>query len=117
MTTCMFLIARCTAIDMNNEYFADGKTIFNVSKGFQAFIGTGMLSALTTTVIGCLLGRTMATSRPLDFLSTRIVSVFIRLCLLLHRTGLMDFAMVCANIVIKLLRFNTDDVYFQKEDE
>ncbi|GMI31888.1 hypothetical protein TeGR_g9357, partial [Tetraparma gracilis] len=37
-----------------------GSTSFNASQGFQEFLNTGLLGAVITTIIGCLIWRIIA---------------------------------------------------------
>ena len=84
---CMFVAARCFSINKGHEDIIAGDTSFEASAAFQNFLNTGLLGAVVTTPIGCLIWRIIASSYPLIFLSNPIIYVIINVCLLLESTG------------------------------
>lgn len=115
LTVLQFVVARIAAIDANHEDFKEhGETTFGVSRGVQMFITTGLLGALITTIIGSLVFRVLASCAPLLFLSTPIITFFIRMCLALEYTGTMQFSWVTAQAIKFLFRLRDDNTYLRR---
>ena len=108
------MIARITTIDANNPHLINGETVFDASLSWQAFLSTGLLNALLTTIIGSLCFRIVASATPLTFLSNRLINVMLRLCLNVCNTGIMDFAWLCAKLVASVLLCKADNSYLSK---
>ena len=108
------MVARITTIDANNEDIKNhGETTLGVSEEVQAFINTGLLAALVTTILGSLMFRVVASSAPLLFLSNPIINMFLRMCLIVEYTGIMQFAWMVAKGVRRLLCYHADYSYLK----
>ena len=108
-------MARIATIDATHEDFKEhGETTFGVSQGVQMLITTGLLAALVTTIFGSLVFRVLASCAPLFFLTTPIISLFIRVCLALECTGIMQFSWVTAKAIKFLFRFQDDNKYLKR---
>ena len=95
---CMFIAARCFTIDKGHPEIFAGDTSFEASPGFQDFINTGLLGAVVTTMIGCLIWRIIASAYPLFFLSNPIIFLTIKLCLAIEFTGLCSASWVLGKV-------------------
>eukprot|EP00339_Tiarina_fusa_P025285 CAMPEP_0116997896 /NCGR_PEP_ID=MMETSP0472-20121206/1164_1 /TAXON_ID=693140 ORGANISM="Tiarina fusus, Strain LIS" /NCGR_SAMPLE_ID=MMETSP0472 /ASSEMBLY_ACC=CAM_ASM_000603 /LENGTH=1521 /DNA_ID=CAMNT_0004696899 /DNA_START=147 /DNA_END=4712 /DNA_ORIENTATION=- len=111
VTTCLFVIARITALDVE---VGVGDNIFNVPDGVQEFFNTGLLGALVVTIVASLVWRVIASTFPFEFLSNPLVYFMIRLCLLLETSGLCSAAWVFGRWTKLAFRFQPDNVYFEK---
>lgn len=108
-------MARIATVDATHKDFKDdGETTFGVSQGVQAFNTTGLLAALVTTIMGSLIFRVLASCAPLIFLSSPIITFFIRICLALEHTGIMQFSWVTAKAVKFLFCFQDDNKYLRR---
>ena len=108
------MVARITTIDANNEDIKNhGETTFGVSEEVQAFINTGLLAALVTTILGSLMFRVVASSAPLLFLSNPIINMFLRMCLIVEYTGIMQFAWVTSAFVSRIMQLQPDEKHFR----
>jgi silicon transporter len=105
---CMFVVARVTSL---NIVPGQGNNIYGVSDGFQAFLNLGFMGALITTILGSISWQLVASAFPLGFLSNPLVYVFLRICLGLEATGLLNGAWVLAAIQAKAAGFQHDEVY------
>jgi hypothetical protein len=106
----MFVAARCFSINKDHEDIIAGSTSFAASPGFQEFINTGLLGAVVTTILGCLIWRIFASNFPLAFLSNPIIYVIIRICLALEATGLCASSWVLGKIHKDLVGYQPDAV-------
>ena len=107
--TGMFVVARITTL---NVVVGDGN-IFGVSDGLQSFFNTGLLGAVITTIVASLAWRIIASSFPVAFLSNPLVYVFIRLCLLLEKSGVCSASWVLARYHKPLVGYQPDEVYLE----
>jgi len=111
VATCMFVVARIAT----PVYGDEDENIFGLGDGIQSFLDIGLTGAMITTVVGSLIWRVLASSFPLAFLSNPVIHIFIRLCLLLEKSGICSSAWILA-------RFNTAaagyqlDKFYVKED-
>jgi silicon transporter len=111
---CMFVVARVTSL---NIVPGQGNNIYGVSDGFQAFLNLGFMGALITTILGSISWQLVASAFPLGFLSNPLVYVFLRICLGLEGTGVLNGAWVLAAIQAKVCGFQRDEVYIGTADE
>ena len=111
VTFCMFVVARISGIDGNNQDFADGYTTFAISESFQNFVNTGIIGAFVTTILGSLIFRVIASKFPLLFLSNPLIYPVIHLCLFLESTGIIQFAKAMAKVIIFCFRLKPDHDY------
>ncbi|GMH82912.1 hypothetical protein TrST_g10032 [Triparma strigata] len=109
--SCMFVAARCFSINKDHADIIAGSTSFAASDGFQDFINTGLLGAVVTTILGCLIWRIIASSYPLMFLSNPIIYVVIKLCLLLESTGICSASWALGAVHRKVAGFQPDEAY------
>jgi hypothetical protein len=113
VVSCMFVIARITAVRME-----DGDdNIFGVSDGTQSLFNTGLLGALIVAIVGSVSWRLLASAFPMAFLNNPITYVLLRLCLFLELTGLLHGAWVLAAIHKKIAGFQRDEVYIGTAEE
>eukprot|EP00816_Leptocylindrus_hargravesii_P006433 CAMPEP_0196802236 /NCGR_PEP_ID=MMETSP1362-20130617/1879_1 /TAXON_ID=163516 /ORGANISM="Leptocylindrus danicus, Strain CCMP1856" /LENGTH=200 /DNA_ID=CAMNT_0042173475 /DNA_START=1378 /DNA_END=1980 /DNA_ORIENTATION=- len=110
VTCCMFVIARITSIKIG-----DGDSIFHISDSIQAFVNTGLLGAVITTIVGSLAWRIIASSFPIGFLSNPLVNVIIHLCLMLEKSGICSASWVLAFIQKQLFMYDVDEEYLGAE--
>lgn len=108
VTICMFIIARIATL---NVQIGVDENIFGVSNEFQAFLNTGLLGAVITTIVSSLAWRIIASSFPLPFLSNPIVNLIMRLCLLFEASGVCSSAWVLARYHKILVKYQPDNVY------
>ena len=106
-TIIMFMIARITTLDIQNEE----ENVFGVSNGLQQFFNTGLLGALISTIIASLSWRIIASSFPIAFLSNPFGNITIRFCLFIENTGVCAVSWVIAAVHKKLARLQVDEVY------
>ncbi|GMI04108.1 hypothetical protein TrRE_jg9883 [Triparma retinervis] len=109
--TLMFVAARCFSINKDHEDIIAGSTSFEASPGFQEFINTGLLGAVVTTILGCLIWRIFASNFPLAFLSNPLIYVIIRICLAVEATGLCASAWALGKVHKKLAGYKPDSAY------
>jgi len=114
---CMFIAARCFTIDKEHPEIFAGDTSFEASPGFQDFINTGLLGAVVTTMIGCLIWRIIASSYPLAFLSNPIIFLTIKLCLALEATGICSASWALGKVHRKIANFQPDEFYLDRNNE
>ena len=107
VVSCMFFIARITAVKLDEG----DENIFGVPNWVQGIFNTGLLGALIVAVVASVSWRLLASAFPLAFFKSPPAYVFLRLCLLLEMTGLLHGAWVIANIIKKLTRVKRDEVY------
>ncbi|GMI33821.1 hypothetical protein TeGR_g11771, partial [Tetraparma gracilis] len=91
-----------------------GSTSFNASQGFQEFLNTGLLGAVITTIIGCLIWRIIASGWPLLFMSNPVIYVIIHMCLLLDSTGICSASWALGGVQRKIFRFKPDEHFLPK---
>ena len=108
VTMCMFLVARITTIQMDDD---KDETIFGVAPPVQEFFNTGLLGAILTTIVGSLVWRVIATAYPVAFLSNPILYLLVRLCLVLEASGICASAMVLARICQRVFGLRPDEYY------
>ena len=107
VTICMFVVARITTITVK-----EGETnIFGVSDGVQAFLNTGLLGAIITTLFASLAWRIVASSFPVAFLSNPLIYLILRLCLAIEATGVCSSAWLLALIHKAVAGFQVDSAY------
>jgi len=111
---CMFVVARVTSLNIAP---GQGNNIFGVTDGFQAFLNLGFMGALITTILGSISWQLVASAFPIAFLSNPLVYVFLRICLGLEGTGLLNGAWVLAAIQAKVCGFQRDEVYIGTAEE
>ena len=87
-----------------------GETSFEASPGFQDFINTGLLGAVVTTMLGCLIWRIIASSYPLLFMSNPIIYLTIKLCLAIEFSGLCSASWVLGKIHKDIVDYQPDAV-------
>jgi hypothetical protein len=109
--TLMFVAARCFSINKDHEDIIAGSTSFAASPGFQEFINTGLLGAVVTTILGCLIWRIFASNFPLAFLSNPIIYAIIRICLALEATGLCSSAWALGKVHKAAVGYKPDSAY------
>jgi len=116
VTLCMFVVAKIATID-KDKWVAKhpDANIFGVSDGFQTFIETGLLGALVTTIIGSLIWRVIAGSKPLTFMSNPVIFVIIWACFGFSWSGILNFSWVLGWIQKKILRWERDEFYLGEE--
>ncbi|CAB9497050.1 expressed unknown protein [Seminavis robusta] len=113
VTICMFVVARITTIVVE-----EGESnIFGISNGLQAFLNTGLLGAIITTLVASLGWRIVASSFPVAFLSNPLVYMILRLCLLLEHTGVCSSAWLLAIIQRAVLGYKVDEDYIGTPEE
>jgi len=108
---CMFVAARCFSINKGHEDIIAGDTSFEASDGFQSFLNTGLLGAVVTTTLGCLIWRIIASSYPLMFLSNPVIYITIHLCLLLESTGICSASWALGKVHRSIAGFQPDEIY------
>jgi len=113
---CMFIAARCFTIDKEHPEIFAGDTSFEASPGFQDFINTGLLGAVVTTMIGCLIWRIIASSYPLLFMSNPIIYLTIKLCLAIESTGICSASWALGKIHRKIANYKPDEYYLPAKD-
>lgn len=113
VTLCFFIIARVTTVKLKEG----DPNIFGVSDGVQKFFETGLLGALITTIVASIAWQLVASSFPMAFLSTPITYIFLRFCLLLEWTGIMQGSWVVALVLRKICRYKRDEVYIGTAEE
>lgn len=90
----------------------NGYTTYHLgSRALQALIASGIPASLITTMLGSLIFRIAAAKRPVLFISHPLVGPAIRICLLVERTGIMQFSWMLSKLFISVLRFQHDSVY------
>ena len=110
----MFVIARITTLNITE---VEGENIFGVSDGLKVLFNTGLLGAFVFTVVASLIWRLIASSFPVSFLSSRLVNLFIRLCLLLEATGICSSSWVLARYSRLIPKYQPDEVYLEGADK
>jgi hypothetical protein len=113
VVSCMFFIARITAVRMDEG----DENIFGVSDGVQALFNTGLLGAVIVAIIGSVSWRLLASAFPMAFINNPINYILLRLCLFLELTGLLHGAWVLAAIHKKLAGFQRDEFYIGTAEE
>lgn len=113
VVSCMFFIARITAVDIK----AGEENIFGVPDWLQKIFDTGLLGAIIVAVVASVSWRLVASAFPLMFFKNPIPYFFLRLCLLLEMSGLLHGAWVIANIIIKISGVQRDEVYIGTAEE
>lgn len=107
VTICMFVVARITTITVaENE-----SNIMGVSDGVQAFLNTGLLGAIITTLFASLAWRIVASSFPVAFLSNPLIYLILRMCLMIEATGVCASAWLLALIHKAIAGFKVDSEY------
>ena len=114
VTICMFLLARITTMDIA---LGQGRNIFGVSDGLQEFFNTGVLGALIATIMASLMWRIIASSFPRTFLSSPLVGITIRVCLLLEASGVCSAAWVLGRWNKLAFGYQPDAVYLEKAEK
>jgi len=113
VVSCMFFIARITAVKLH-----DGdENIFGVADWVQGLFSTGLLGALIVAVVASVSWRLLASAFPLAFFKAAPAYVFLRICLVLEMTGLLHGAWVIADIIKKISRVKRDEVYIGTAEE
>ena len=115
VTLCMFVVARITTIAVDTE--TGDATVFDVNKGVQEFLNTGLPGALITTIVGSLAWRIIASSFPVAFMSNPLVYWTIRLCLFLEASGVCSAAWLLAAVHKRVAGFQLDDAYLGTQEK
>lgn len=110
VTICMFIVARITSVSVDTGA-EDSSNIFGVSNGMQAFMNTGLLGAVITTIVGSLAWRIIASSFPVAFLSNPLIYLIVRLCLALEASGVCSATWLLALIHKQVVGYHVDAVY------
>jgi len=113
VVSCMFFIARITAIKLEK----DDSNIFGVPDGLQAVFDTGICGAIIVAIIGSISWRLIASAFPVAFLSTPFTYVLLRFCLFIEKSGILHGAYVIAAIHKKLAGFQRDEHYIGTAEE
>jgi hypothetical protein len=113
VVSCMFFVALVTSTDITDEQ----PTMFGVSRGIQKFFNTGLLGALITTIVGSIAWRLAASAFPIFFLSIFPSYFFLRFCLVLEASGVLNGAWVLGWIHKKIAGFQRDEVYIGTAEE
>jgi len=92
ITLLMFFLSQVCAID--GAVTSDvGEPVFGISAGaHKAFLETGLLGAIITTLLGSLVARVIATKFPMPFTNVAIMRPIINFCMALEFTGLTHCA-------------------------
>jgi len=114
VTACIFIIARITSINTDHEDLVEGQTILGLPYWFQWFVNLGLIPVLSTTILGSLLWRLIASSYPLAVLSNPFIYIIIRVCIFIDMTGVLSSAWVLAFFQRVILFFKTDEHYLVK---
>ena len=119
VTMCMFVVAKLTSCNVElNTTNQHNNNIFGVNNDIEALFNTGMLGAFTTTVIGSLVWRILASCFPIVFLSNPIMYWIIQLCLLVEISGICSAAWPLAWIQKQyIFHYQLDEYYLLKEDD
>jgi silicon transporter len=108
VVACFFFAARLTTLDIG-----EGEdNVLGVPDSVQDFFNTGLLGALSTTIVASIAWQLVASAFPMAFLSTPITYYLLRLCLLLEWTGLCNGAWMLAGVHKRIARFQKDEIYF-----
>jgi len=113
VVSCMFFIARITAVKLDEG----DENIFGVPDAVQGFFNTGLLGALIVAVVASVSWRLIASAFPLVFFKNPIPYFFLRFCLVLEMTGLLHGAWVIAAIIKKVTGVQRDEVYIGTAEE
>ena len=111
-TVCMFVVARITSIQIDEEE----ENIFGVSASLQKFFDSGILGAIITTICASLAWRIIASSFPLAFFSNPLIYVIIQLCLFVASTGICSSSIVLARIQKQFAGYKDDENYIKIDD-
>jgi hypothetical protein len=114
--TCMFIAARVFSINKGHVDISSGSTSFDASSGFQDFINTGLMGALVTTCIGCLIWRIIASSYPLMFMSNPLIYGITQLCLAMEFSGICAASWALGGVHRAIAGFKEDSFYLRKYD-
>jgi hypothetical protein len=117
VTFALFILATILTIDVDLTPLRDGTrplTVMGVNEGMQEFLNSGLPGALVTTILASLAWRIIASSFPIAFMSSPLVSLSIHFCLLLEATGLFSSAWTCAAAHKQLVGFKSDEDYIGK---
>mmetsp|Transcript_6145 Transcript_6145/g.13277 ORF Transcript_6145/g.13277 Transcript_6145/m.13277 type:complete len:1023 (-) Transcript_6145:104-3172(-) len=115
VTAALFVIARITTLNPNNEEILNGQTLFGLPVAAQKIFNLGIFGAIATTLMGSLVWRVVASSFPILFLSNPLVTVVIYLCLSIEVTGLCSASWVLSRWQNMFFKFQPDDVYLEGE--
>ena len=114
MTFALFVLATIITIDVDMTPLPDGEeppTVMGVSEGMQDFLNSGLPGALITTIVASLAWRIIASSFPIAFMSSPVVSGTIYFCLFLESTGLFSAAWYMAMAHKHLAGFRPDEQF------
>ena len=114
VTFAVFALATMITIHVDTTPHSDGSrplTVLGVSTATQEFLNSGLPGSLISTILASLTWRIIASTFPLVFMSSPVVSLSIRMCFTLEATGLFSSAWLCAAIHKQIVGFQTDDYY------
>lgn len=114
MTFALFVLATIITIDVDMTPLPDGShepTVMGVGEGMQDFLNSGLPGALITTIVASLAWRIIASSFPIAFMSSPVVSGTIHFCLFLESTGLFSAAWYMAMAHGYLAGFRPDEQF------
>jgi Silicon transporter len=113
VVSCMFFVARVTSLNIK-----DGEpTVFGVSEGTQKFFNTGLLGALIVTIVASIAWRLAGQAFPIFFLSTPPAYIFLRICMGLEGSGMLNGAWVLGWIHKKIARYQQDEIYIGSAED
>jgi Silicon transporter len=113
VVSCMFFVARVTSLNIK-----DGEpTVFGVSEGTQKFFNTGLLGALIVTIVASIAWRLAGQAFPIFFLSTPPAYIFLRICMGLEGSGMLNGAWVLGWIHKKIAGYQLDETYIGSAGE
>ena len=113
VTVCMFVLARISTLDI---VVGKGENIFGVSDGLQEFFNTGVLGAVIATIMASLIWRIIASTFPRTFLSSPLVGISIRVCLLVEASGVCSAAWVLGRWNKLVAGYQPDAVYLENAE-
>lgn len=108
VVSCFFILARVTTLDVP---VGEGKNIFGVSDGVQAFLNSGLHAALLMTVVGSSTWKLAASAYPVAFVNTPFTYVLLYMGLFLDWIGICSGAWILARIEKRIMNLQLDETY------